>query len=172
MRTVSLWWLGTQYVSPIYVRAFPPWVYLKAFGKIKAIFLWFYNRKKLFFSKIFKILDFQKEFLVFFFTKCHCSHLFLIADIFKKYPLVLQAILVVCTPRHSATIDRVLRKKSCNWPRHVTRRGRMGQYSARCTQIYTHTRGIASIPNRDYLTLSLYSYTTGTQCTSSVEYLN
>ena len=141
-------------------------------GALKAIILRFLTRKKLFFSKIFKILDFQKEFLVFFFTKCQCSHLFLIADIFKKYPLVLQAILVVCTPRHLATIDTVFRKKSCNWPRHVTRRGRMGQYSARCTQIYTHTRGIASIPNRDYLILSLYSYTTGTQCTSSVGYLN
>ena len=127
-------------------------------GALKAIILRFLTRKKLFFSKIFKILDFQKEFLVFFFTKCQCSHLFLIADIFKKYPLVLQAILVVCTPRHLATIDTVFRKKSCNWPRHVTRRGRMGQYSARCTQIYTHTRGIASIPNRDYLTLSLHLY--------------
>ena len=139
------------------------WGIFSYFGSLRAIILRFFTRKKLFFSKIFKILDFQKEFLVFFFTKCQCSHLFLIADIFKKYPLVLQAILVVCTPRHLATIDTVFRKKSC---------GRMGQYSARCTQIYTHTRGIASIPNRDYLTLSLYSYTTGTQCTSSVGYLN
>ena len=134
------------------------WGIFSYFGSLKAIILRFFTRKKLFFSKIFKILDFQKEFLVFFFTKCQCSHLFLIADIFKKYPLVLQAILVVCTPRHLATIDTVFRKKSCNWPRHVTRRGRMGQYSARCTQIYTHTRGIASIPNRDYLTLSLHLY--------------
>ena len=62
-------------------------------GALKAIILRFLTRKKLFFSKIFKILDFQKEFLLFFFTKCQCSHLFLIADIFKKYPLVLQAIL-------------------------------------------------------------------------------
>ena len=47
----------------------------------------------------------------------------------------------------------------------------VGQYSARYTQIYTHTRGLASIPNRDYLTLFLHLYTTGTQCTSSVGYL-
>ena len=127
-------------------------------GALKAIILRFLTRKKLFFSKIFKILDFQKEFLVFFFTKCQCSHLFLIADIFKKYPLVPQPILVVCAARHFATTDTVLRKKFRNIDRvHISNcrvmcHGSGGQTEHRLD--YIHTRGLGSIPNRDYLTLS------------------
>ena len=47
-----------HYISTLFFWAFPPWGFFKTFGKIKAIYLWFYNRKKLFFSNFFKIEDF------------------------------------------------------------------------------------------------------------------